>query len=364
MKPNHVFLALILLAGCLVGGCNFKDIDKRVFVVSMGIDKGDGSDMRVSLKLAIPQGNPKEGAEEFEIIEEEARTISDALRKAKSKVDKELDYGHMKVLLIGEDMAREDIYRVINWAVRRRDIQRISMLGIGSPSALDAQKVKPKSERIPSNALILSLSKNGTESPFIVSEYLFDYQRRLDEKGLDPFLPVVEAEKDYFVINRVALMRKNKIAVELSPDETKIYNLLVSRNLKTNMSAQSENNFYEINLDNSRASYKIEETPRGAVLKYKIKISSNLEENEVREKFTRERLDEIEKIFEKEISRQVSDFLEKLQKNKTDPIGFGLRYISRHWNNETEWEEWERLFPALEFEVETHVRIHSAGTVH
>jgi hypothetical protein len=28
-------------------------------------------------------------------------------------------------------------------------------------------------------------------------------------------------------------------------------------------------------------------------------------------------------------------------------FGFGLYYHSRHWNNETEWENWESIYPIL-----------------
>lgn len=50
-------LILLLLLAMTITGCNFKDIDRRIFVVAIGIDPGeqDGT-FKVSLKLAIPKG--------------------------------------------------------------------------------------------------------------------------------------------------------------------------------------------------------------------------------------------------------------------------------------------------------------------
>ncbi|MEC0249268.1 Ger(x)C family spore germination protein [Paenibacillus chitinolyticus] len=367
MRYKLMLFIAALLFPLLLSGCNFKDIDKRIFVISMGIDKLDDreNNLRVSLKLAIPQGNPKEGTEQFDIIVEETKTIADAVRKAKSKVDKELDFGHMKVFLIGESMAHDDIYQIINWGVRRRDVQLITLLAIAKPTALDVQKIKPQSERIPSNALILGLSKSGTESPYIVTEYLFDYQRRLEERGMDPILPIVKAEGDHFRIDQLALMKKHRIGIELTPNETKLYNLLTTKNLKTNLSGKMDGSLYELNLESSRASYKINARPgEEPVLAYVIHIKATLEENESHKKMTRPVLDTIEDATEKEINGQVERFLKRLQKQETDPIGFGLHYMSRRWDNASEWEDWQKIYPKLTFKVNTHVRIHSAGTAH
>lgn len=57
------------------------------------------------------------------------------------------------------------------------------------PFAQSVLKVRPKSETIPSNALSLSLGKDGSETPYVISQFLFDLKRRLIERGLDPMAP-------------------------------------------------------------------------------------------------------------------------------------------------------------------------------
>lgn len=88
-------------------GCNFKDIDRRIFVVAIGIDPGrkEGT-FKVSLKLAIPQGDVTKIDEKMQILTEESDSISEALRRMKSKVEKELDYVHCKSVILGKGLPR------------------------------------------------------------------------------------------------------------------------------------------------------------------------------------------------------------------------------------------------------------------
>lgn len=189
-------VCLLLLLMCMtVTGCNFKDIDRRIFVVAIGIDPGkvEGT-FKVSLKLAIPQGDVTKIDEKMQILTEESESISEALRRMKSKVEKELDYVHCKSLILGEQIAAKDIRHVMDWAVRRRDIQLILNFAIGRPGALEVLQVKPPSERIPSNSLILAMNGQGTESPFISRVFSYQLMRSIYENGIDPILPIIEAQ--------------------------------------------------------------------------------------------------------------------------------------------------------------------------
>lgn len=41
----------------LLPGCDFKEIDLRIFVLAIGVDQGtEAGNFKISLKLAIPQG--------------------------------------------------------------------------------------------------------------------------------------------------------------------------------------------------------------------------------------------------------------------------------------------------------------------
>ncbi len=228
-------LIIVPLTLLLLNGCGFKDIDKRFFVVSIGVDAAKKSSKKylVSLKFAVPKAS-RDSPTEFQIVTEEADSLSEAVRIIKTKVDKETDFSHAKVIVLGEEVVKRSGNASINyWLTRRRDIQEIAWVAIGKPTAFEVLKVKPKSEYIPSNSMFLALGKDGSETPYVISEYLFDHKFRLIERGLDPALPIIEAKKDLLEVNTVGLFNKNQMKLTLNPEETKILNFLKRREEKS-----------------------------------------------------------------------------------------------------------------------------------
>jgi spore germination protein KC len=81
---------LFVMLSCLVlSACGFKDIDKRFFVVSIGVDaaKDHTKKYLVSLKFAVP-GPSKDSPNEYQIVTQEADSISEAVRIIKTKLIK------------------------------------------------------------------------------------------------------------------------------------------------------------------------------------------------------------------------------------------------------------------------------------
>lgn len=360
------WLARLMCCSLLfLSGCDFRDIDLRLFVVSIGIDvsKENPEMHRFSFKIAIPSGDPKTGDKKSLLITQESTSIAEAIREVKSKVDKELDFGHCKGVMYGEAFARTDISKIQDWTVRRRDMQLLMYPAVAVPTAEAVLKAEPPTERIAGNAIFLALSEDGTESPFISKTYSFDLTRRMMEEGEDPVMPVVETTEDEVLnIDKVALMDKNKVKFILSPDETRLYNLLDLRNLSTNFGTKIDGQLLEVNTDRTRARYKIVTDKRGEeTIDYKIRITATLEEKEDPAQLDPRDLHKIEAQFSKELSQAVKKMLEKVQKTGLDPLGFGLRYGGTHWNNRTEMEEWESLYPHVKFNVSVNFKIKFTG---
>lgn len=349
-----------------ISGCDFKEIDLRIFVLAIGVDPGEEENsFKLSLKLSIPQGDVTKIDEKVLIVTEESPSISEALRKMKSKVEKELDYSHCKTIILGEGIAQRDIQHVVEWATRRRDVQLILNFAIGRPDAYQVLQVKPEGERIPSNSLILAMSGQGTESPFITSVFSYELMRNLNEKGINPILPIIEAKgKSEFLINKIALFDDHKIKVVLTPNETRLYNLLKRSDLRTNLPAHSEGVMYQYYTESSSSGYKILSSDHDkATIRYRIKIKGILEESSSSDLVTRDTLRKVSTAGGKELEGAVLALLKKIQASGLDPFGWGLHYGARHFNNDTEMDVWKGLYANLDFQVKANVQIKYSGMI-
>ncbi|MBW7477011.1 Ger(x)C family spore germination protein [Paenibacillus oenotherae] len=360
-KPSIVALILALLAAAL-SGCGFKDIDKRFFVVAIGIDRpaDNPKNYLVTLKLAVPSPKIEPGAAKAQIESVEAPTIAEAVRLIKSYVDKELDFGHCKIYMLGDSLAQQGYTDAINWVSRRRDIQNVAYLAIGKPDARTIIQSNPPAERYPGNTLFLQFGKDGTESSYIISTYIFDFVRRVGEHGLDPVLPIMRKEKEEYIITRVALLDKEKAVAALTPSETEIFNQISHHMTKSTVTANVNGEIMVLSVNKITSRYKIVKEADGShMLRMTIKISGIFEEAPMG--VYSADWAKLEAAFNKQYEFEANSLLKKIQQAGVDPLGFGLRYRATHKGSEQTWKRWQTIYPQLKFDVTAKITIEGTG---
>lgn len=262
----------LLMVSLSLNGCGFKDIDKRFFAIGLAVDVADNPERKykVTVKFAVPKPVEQFASNKYTLVSEETDSIAEAeaLRKIKSKVDKELDLGQLKIIVFGQSLVeKEGISDAMDWLVRRRDVQKIAWIAAGKPNGKAILDLQPKSERIPSNMVILAFGQAGTETAYVVSEYLFDFRRRLMERGLDPILPLIETRGEEQVsINRVIILDKDKPKIVLNPFETKIFNSFYQGVGKYDIRVQYDSGFFIIAANNVRGSFSLQNRRGKAVI--------------------------------------------------------------------------------------------------
>ncbi|WP_102349088.1 Ger(x)C family spore germination protein [Bacillus sp. Marseille-P3661] len=358
--------AIVLLMLLLQSGCGFKDIDKRLFVLSIGIDHSDNEEKpyKIILKLAVPSGSLKQSGTKYTYLTKESESLASAIRLLKTHVDKEIDFGHAKVIVLGEDILHHDTTDVIDFFLRRRDIQKVSWVAVGTPTAESVLKAEPSSEMAGSHALFNIFDQNGVESSYIISTYLFDFYRRMVESGIDAILPVLSSSEDKkkIVTNSSILLNKNKEPLKLTTQETKLYNMMANNVEKFDIMIRRNELLYTVSVDTAKSTYKIITTPNEKpVLKMDITMEGIIEESN--QEMDPHKLSTYSKYASEEEKKRITAFLKKLQENGADPLGFGLRYKATRLHTNDIYEEWELLYPEISFDVNVKVSIMSTGII-
>ncbi|PLT46978.1 Spore germination protein GerKC [Paenibacillus pasadenensis] len=359
-------LAAPLLAAALLlqaGGCGFIDIDKRFFVVALAIDKSgnDKKPYRITIRLSIPNSKTEPGMEKSQIETIDAKEISEGLRILKSRVDKEIDLGHCKVLILGEPLAREDISDSVEWMMRRRDIQSAAFVAVGQPDGRSILEQMPLSEHYSGNTLFLTFGGDATKSSFIRSIKLFDLFRRINERGMDPYLPIVQLTKNGYEVDRLALLDKTRVRAVLNPDETQLFNQLDRQYINSTIKTGFEGRTVMLAVMGLTVRQRIDRLgPGQGQLDLRIHAVGTLEEgpNDILHRHSAI----VEKSFERDFSKRTESLLRKIQRSGVDPLQFGLRFRATHISKEA-FEEWQEMYPTLKFHIRTDVNIQGAGRI-
>lgn len=364
MKHRSHPLLLICICVLFLGGCDFKDIDKRLFVLSIGIDKAEHLERgyKVSLKLGLPKGQSTTNSENFQLLTEEQETIYEAVQLISSKVDKQLDFGQAKGLILGKSLVNEDYRDALDWLNRQRFMQGVAWIGVGKPSALAVLKVRPKSEELPSNALFQAFGHTGAESQYIHSQYLFEFYRNTKEKGVSPVLPYIEAKNDHYEIDQACVLDDKELILTLSSDHTKLLNLLTGKVDQIDFKTRLQKQPIVAHIDQIGVKHSLHLSATKPLVMVHLQLSGLILERTSKVKLTDATFRQTEQLVAAQVETEVTALLEEFQEYKLDPAGFGLTYRSTHWEDPAvEWQNWQRIYPKLKFQVQADVELRASG---
>lgn len=366
MKVAFLSILLVILTSA-ISGCGYKGVDKRSYVVGIGVDpaKDPGNTFRITLKLAKPIPSLKSATENnYEYLVHESDSIAEAIRFMETQNDKVVDFSQAKILALSEDVLSGDLFPLMDYFVRRGDLQLVLYVIAAKPTAEDVLKVKPPLEAAGENTLYNYFDNTGTESPFVTTTFLFEFRRDYDTKGLSTVLPIVKANEagTKFTVNESLVLKNNVEPVVLKPTHTKLYNTLMKD--ASGHGYRIESNGYKFTLIMSRVKMKTKIQANGkekpkVVISIKA-IGSISESNKL---LKLKDLNHYSKIASDKFGLQVKELLEELQEKNLDPFGFGLNYRSTRLNTKHTLDDWKEIYPELEFDVKVDMQLKSVGAM-
>ncbi|CAM3209464.1 Ger(x)C family spore germination protein [Filibacter tadaridae] len=367
-KRKRIFLVIIVcITGIFQTGCAFKDINKRAFVAGIGIDPGEDDDekYKVTLKIAIPIGSLKQAkGPTYSYLSYEGETIGESIRMLETHIDKTLEFGHAKILVINEKLLSDDLGQFMDYFTRRGDLQLIAWVAAGRPSAEQVLKTEPETESPASVALFNFFDDSGTESPYITTTFLFQFRRDFFAIGLDSVLPLVEASENgkELIINNSLVVKDKQDPLELTPVETKDYNSLASGMVGFSYKVKHGDLTLLLNIDTVKMNYKII-TEQGSPprVDMNVKMIGIIGESSTDLAF--KNLKKYNEYASKAMEKKVVKLLTILQENELDPFGFGLRYRATRLSNKNTISKWNSMYPNLEFDVTVDVELKSTGAI-
>lgn len=329
-------------------------------MTSIGIDSSEVKDKKYSviLKISMSKGDPKVIGSDFLMLQVNCNSISEGLDLLRAMSDKKLEYGHVKVLLFGEEVARKDISLAVDYFMRRPDIQKIAYLGVGKPNAYELLRFKPKEEAVAGSYFFYAFERSRMQSPFVYAVPLYDASRRITTPGLDLTIPVMAYVHDDLQINQIALFDKKKLKVELASDESKLLKLLIAGVHNDTLTLKTKDGVFSVTTEDGESDYKLAIGQGKAKAFFSIKMKGALiERMDDSGVITEDIKKTLEQKAEEQLQKNVLQLLIKLKEEGLDPLGFGLRYRSRHWDHSNEVKSWSAIYPELEFQVKVQYKI-------
>lgn len=371
-------MTVVLLSGCW----NRIEINDIAIVTAIGLDLVEGDKLRLSLQVAIPSklgstgGGGGESGKSTIIISETGATVSEAYRNIQGKLPRRIFFSQSRVLLIGEELAKNGVNNIIDFHTRYAEPRINSFIMFTKGKASVVINSMPKFESISAEE-----TKELAKLNVGLKIYVRDFWNMLLADGLEPFAPQFRLEPlevntknktgKIQAVNGVAVFKKDMLIGWMDAVETR--GLLWLRNeVKTGVitiKVPKEDGGGNISTEIISTDTKIAPILKNGKLKLTINVTTELgviENDSQLTMFETKVIKDIQREIEKEIRDRVQSVVDKMQKEyQSDIFGFGQSVYKKYpneWNTNYKMN-WEQEFPQLEVTINSKAFVRRIGLI-
>ncbi len=399
-----IVIPIVLMTGCY----DYTEYEEMQLVFGFGIDKGEEDDelivtvqssgfKKTDVQSMGGGGSSSGGSPNSSINKASSKTIMGAIDKLQQIISKELFFGYIKVIVVGNEVAKEHMDDIMAFFYMSPRVRGSAYLLIAEDKAYDTlSTVNLSDSDLSAKSLENAINKSvrsGVAFPIKLSDY---YNIELSN-GWEPAIPqvsyyrtkskedeeqggdtkeketntnpnIVQEEDGYHLIREMVVFKDNKKIGVIDERETLCFGFITGQKINSSyvIDMPSEDSFlgFRFLKNAGKLNTKIEE----GQIKAEIKVSVNASLDEYKGK---KKLDDIEVIqsFEDKLSQALKKDIEKtiatVQKElKADIFGIGRRLFQQHpyqWNDHYK-DDWEELFPNVKTEVKVKVKILNTGS--
>ncbi|WP_171684947.1 Ger(x)C family spore germination protein [Paenibacillus planticolens] len=394
-------LVFSLIAPLLTGCWDRLEIEDRAVVLAIGIDEANPSEakessnathllnssagankdlIRITVQIAVPgriplgtgggPGSSSPNQKPIWVLTSVGKTIDDSLMNLQQQLADRLFYGHLRVIVISEAVARKGIANENDFFRRQPQVRRTVWMVVSKGKAADIMHATPQLERVPTLYLLATL-EHAREMGKLPNIFLGVFFSASSAKGQEGALPLLELKKESNIeLAGMAYFKNDKMVGHTTALQIGHYMAIKQINPGGYSALQKIPGtdtlvIFTTTHRRSRISTKIKDGKVYATVTCQIEGDFQEKSNE-KFRVTKENLAELEKQIEKEAKQGFEKFIHQTQKEGSDIFGFG-EYVrgtqSSYWNKQIMTkQEWQNQYKEMFVEVNLRVKIRRIGT--
>ncbi len=331
MKKIIFFVFFMLL---LTGCADYKEINEMAIVSGIGIDY-QNDEYVVTLEIL----NEKSGKDKITtyIRTGKDQSLATALEKTADKLSHRAYYPHVKLVVISEEIAKNHLQDVADFFIRSTYLRENFNIVVSKDiKPEDVYTITTDENPIASSAILLLLQTNAFASNYAIDKKFYVFLQEMVDFGKDGSISIISMKEKDFYINGLALFKDYQMKNIISNENASLYNILRNELRKPVFSLTYEGKTFTIAIFDTKSETKITKDEINIAGVYRAKIMNNGPNFDIKNVDILNTLDE---DFSKLLNEEITKFIEELQKNDTDILGFANKYyIKSRDKNDKLWQ--------------------------
>ncbi|WP_436238943.1 Ger(x)C family spore germination protein [Paenibacillus sp. LjRoot153] len=393
-------LVFVLVAPLLTGCWDRLEIEDRAVILAIGIDKAKPGDekessnathilkqdsetnkglIRITVQIAVPGRIPlgtgggfgsTPGEKPVWVLSSVGYTIDDALMNLQQQLADRLFFGHLRVIVLSEAVAKNGIENENDFFRRQPQVRRTVWMVVSKGNAADIMNATPQLERVPTLYLLATL-EHAREMGKLPNIFLGVFFSASSAKGQEGILPYLELKKESNIeIAGMAYFKNDKMVGTSTALQIGHYMAMKEINpggysVLQEMPGAKTMVIFKSKHRKSRIRTTIRNGKVHTIIKCQVEGDLAEKSNE-KVLITKENLKLLEEKIQNDANVGFIKFIQQTQEDGSDIFGFG-EYVRAtqpaYWNKEIKTKEaWEDMYKEMDVEVSMQVKIRRIGT--
>lgn len=375
-----VFLLVFFLTGCF----NYYELNKIAICTGMAIDKSDdGYEITYLVSNAKKQNsNAKEGQAGVTTYSGVGKTLMEATEDINLKIPMHPYYGHLEVIVISEDIAKDGLNDVLDLLLRSAESRKNFYLILSKDAkAKSILQVLSPLESFPSSTISSDIESIKRDSAIAYEITYNDFVSELLDVGIEPILNGITIQgsidegvnedalkntvlKANIKIEPLGIFRGDKLVDWTSHTETEGINILNNNVNRIVINTDYDDKQITAGITNIKSDIKIDKN-----LNVKISVTGSASILDTNAFIDLKKADNIIMIEEK-LSSKINDITDEglwaiQKKYKSDVLGFGniihKKYPSKWKDVKDDWNH--GFFSNLKIEKDVNIKVIEKGSL-
>ncbi|MDF2679829.1 MAG: Ger(x)C family spore germination protein [Brevibacillus sp.] len=374
MKRTALVLTIVLCVLTVSGCWDRREVNDIAIVIAMAIDKEPNGMIRLSVQVPLVSnlggpsggGGGTSGNKSYYVDSAVGKTMRDAHNKIQSRMSRHLYYAHHRIIVIGEQLARDGFRESLDIISRFPENRLTAYIVMTKGRAISLLEAQPQFERFSGEAM-RELVKAVT-----IPVTIKDISQMLNTPGVDPFLPIFEdvdsepkGKTKEIQSTGVGAFRGEKLVATYSAEEAKSLHWFQRTFDPFSMTLDmGRGQRFSVYFQKGKAD--INPVIRNGHIHFDIRVYTtvgiveNMSDYDLEERKMNTML---ENNLAKEITNGIMTILERTKKTRSDTIGLGIVLARNYpdiWKSRYR-EVWHDELPRITYTIKSKVQISNVG---
>lgn len=372
----NILITITVIVGCVPE----KVIEDLGIITAIGFDVGQENEEMILSTTVFFQFEP-DVANASQIIENEARTLSEIKHINNKTSMHQIVPGQLRVMVLSSEIAQTGVIRLLDYLIRNAEVPNNFHIAVASGRANDLLKVKNYEEAPNIGAYLDKLLTNAVTNEQVVSSTMHEFLRNFYNPGRDAIVPLLNIKEDRVVIDGVGVFSNDQY-VGSFPLEDIFYVRLVMEKFKSGemtialpnekfQEFKSEHQYHKeteqlyVAITQISSSTEIKLTDPN-LLSFEVNINYKGNITEVNQLLSLEDpqlIKLLEKEVEKHLVEKITEIINQSKELRSDIFGFGEVYEASVRKIKLNKEDWHAMMPDIKVDVKAQVKISNYGTI-